>query len=311
MFPDNWAKAWLQMAMLRACCIGFGVAGLVALAPVVSGVLGAAQSQTLAQNVGVVGTAWQAAHASRVRLIGGGLFDADVSKIPTRAAAIELTLDPQWKTYWRMPGVSGVPPQFDFSKSSNLASAEVFYPAPQRFTDKSGDAIGYKSRVVFPIRVVPHDASKPVTLTVDLAFGVCKDICVPLETQFALELPPSNVATAPIIQAAREQVPRSVNALRPGDPQIQAIVGSIVGGARQIEISVKMSQDAAASVDLFVEGPEGLFVPMARKLAARGESALFVVDFSKLADAKDLLGKALRFTAVTSSGASDLTWTAR
>ena len=35
-----------------------------------------------------------------------------------------VKLRPGWKTYWRYPGDSGVPPQFDFSGSENLKKAD-------------------------------------------------------------------------------------------------------------------------------------------------------------------------------------------
>ena len=45
-------------------------------------------------------------------------------------AGIEIKLKQGWKTYWRYPGDSGVPPAFDFSKSQNVKSVTVLYPAP-------------------------------------------------------------------------------------------------------------------------------------------------------------------------------------
>ena len=59
-------------------------------------------------------------------------------------AGIELRLAPGWKTYWRYPGDSGIPPRFDFAKSRNVKSVTVRWPAPQRLTDESGTSIGYK-----------------------------------------------------------------------------------------------------------------------------------------------------------------------
>src|SRR5436309_312013 len=75
-------------------------------------------------------------------------------------AGVELQLPEGWKTYWRTPGdAGGVPPTFDWSKSDNLASVKVLYPAPKRFSDRAGDTVGYKGTVVFPVEVIPKDAS--------------------------------------------------------------------------------------------------------------------------------------------------------
>ena len=46
-------------------------------------------------------------------------------------AALQITLAPGWKTYWRQPGDTGIPPRFDFSGSENLTILDVIYPAPK------------------------------------------------------------------------------------------------------------------------------------------------------------------------------------
>ena len=74
----------------------------------------------------------------------------------------------------------GVPPVFDFSKSQNVKSVAVLYPAPSRFPDGAGgNSIGYKGLVVLPLHVVPQDAGKPVTLNLKLDYAVCEKLCVP------------------------------------------------------------------------------------------------------------------------------------
>ena len=47
------------------------------------------------------------------------------------------------------------------------------FPAPRLFSDGSGDAIGYSDSVVFPIRIVPREPGKPVTLRLKLDYAVC------------------------------------------------------------------------------------------------------------------------------------------
>ena len=64
-------------------------------------------------------SAWDGDTRSAVRLISG---------IPDGAslrAGVEIRLAPGWKTYWRYPGDSGMPPHFDFSQSSNVKSATL------------------------------------------------------------------------------------------------------------------------------------------------------------------------------------------
>ena len=97
----------------------------------------------------------------------------------TLRAGIEIKLEPNFKTYWRTPGESGVAPVASFEGSQNLKKAEVLFPAPRLFREKSGTTIGYKDHVIWPIHVEAIDATKPVTLNVKLDYGVCEKICIP------------------------------------------------------------------------------------------------------------------------------------
>src|SRR5262249_8794093 len=94
---------------------------------------------------------WMSERHSSMRLIAGAL--------PPRAAVVhagvELKLDPGWKTYWRYPGDSGVPPRFDFGGSENVKTVAVRWPAPRHFVDDGGDTIGYTDGVIFPLDIVP------------------------------------------------------------------------------------------------------------------------------------------------------------
>ena len=63
-----------------------------------------------------------------------------------------------------------MPPRFDFAGSQNVKTVTVAWPAPHRFSDDGGITIGYKDNVIFPLRLVPQDAGKPVRLRIVKAF---------------------------------------------------------------------------------------------------------------------------------------------
>ena len=76
-------------------------------------------------------------------------------------AGIEIRLDPGWKTYWRYPGDSGVPPTLDFAGSENVKSVTALWPAPQRFADGAGGhSIGYLAMSCCRCGSSPKDATK-------------------------------------------------------------------------------------------------------------------------------------------------------
>ena len=64
---------------------------------------------------------------------------------------LHFTLASGWKTYWRSPGDAGYPIAVDWTGSSNLAKADLFWPVPHRFTLFGLDTFGYKDEVVLPV----------------------------------------------------------------------------------------------------------------------------------------------------------------
>ena len=117
----------------------------------------------------------------RRHALGGA---ADAARRATAAdglrAGIEIRLAPGWKTYWRYPGDSGVPPRFDFAQIRKCQTRDG--AAGRRRSGSPTErrhSIGYKGDVVFPLHVVPQDASRPVTLRLKLDYAVCEKLCVP------------------------------------------------------------------------------------------------------------------------------------
>lgn len=93
--------------------------------------------------------------------------------------ALRLNLAPGWKTYWRSPGDAGIPPEFDWSQSRNLASVTFHWPAPSVFETAGFTTIGYHDLLVLPVEIRAKDPSKPVDLAVTMEMGICRDICLP------------------------------------------------------------------------------------------------------------------------------------
>ena len=92
---------------------------------------------------------WQRDGHSAVRLLAGSRSGAVL------LGGIAFQLQPGWKTYWRTPGDSGVPPRFDFSKSDNIEAVTVLWPAPLKFDDGAGGhSMGYHDQTLLPLRIV-------------------------------------------------------------------------------------------------------------------------------------------------------------
>lgn len=96
---------------------------------------------------------------------------------------IEFTLNPGWHTYWHHPGPFGIPAQLDFLLSDNVESAEIIYPAPKLVGKDGAYSIGYEDYVILPVIIRPKDINAPVTLNLNVNFGVCEEICIPSQIE--------------------------------------------------------------------------------------------------------------------------------
>jgi len=212
-------------SILTACGAYFALAGL-------SGPAFAADASPWADDL-----------RSAVRLIAGSP-NAGIAR-----AGIEIKLQPGWHTYWRYPGDSGVPPRFTFDGSDNLANATVQYPAPHAYTDESGTILGYKDDVVFPVRVTPKQAGKPVTLRLKIEYAVCEKMCVPVEARTELKLGDGASSEDRTLAAAEASVPKPVPVSQAG------LKVSRVNDARKPLILVDLPASPGGDLHLFVEGP--------------------------------------------------------
>lgn len=157
-----------------------------------------------------------------------------------QVAGLAITLEPGWKTYWKVPGVAGVPPEFDWTGSENLKSASPLYPMPQRFGEASDETIGYQGEVVFPVIVEPLDVTKPVRLNLSLNYAVCHDVCVPASDRLSLDL-----SSAAIDQRAAKWM-----ALVPSPVQDVVASSTVSKDSTGLHLLLKIKGQAS---DIFVE----------------------------------------------------------
>src|SRR5580692_5971436 len=191
---------------------------------------------------------------SAVRLLAGSRSGAVL------LGGVAFQLQPGWKTYWRTPGDSGVPPRYDFSKSDNVEAVTVLWPAPKKFDDGAGGvSLGYHDQIVLPLRIVAKNADRPVTLRAGISYAVCDKLCIPVEAD--AELAFNSVASTEdsALSAALDTVPKPANV---GDPNPLTIRDVKREGKSEVLVDVVTPDERP--VNLFVEGPTpdwGLPVP--------------------------------------------------
>jgi DsbC/DsbD-like thiol-disulfide interchange protein len=163
---------------------------------------------------------------------------------------VEVQLQPGWKTYWRVPGDSGVPPRFDFSKSANIESVTPLFPAPRTFDDGAGGvSYGYAKNVIFPLRIVPKNPNEPVQLRATVHYAVCEKLCLPVEAEAELSFTSAASALDSLVATALNKVPKPVGTSEATPLAVRTF--KRVGDRVIVDVAAQNTD----KLELFAEGP--------------------------------------------------------
>ena len=125
--------------------------------------------------------------------------------------ALRLKMEDGWHTYWRNPGDAGVPTDIAFTLDRGATAGAIEWPVPSRQSEGTIITYGYTHEVVLPVTVTAPADGGALTGEAKASWLVCKEICVPEEASFKLNLPagpgaPS--AEAPLFAAHDMATPR-------------------------------------------------------------------------------------------------------
>lgn len=209
---------------------------------------------------------WTKTPGGSVRLI----LDNPAKPTTEIRGAIQIDLDPGWKTYWREPGDAGVPPELDISGSTNIKSYALAFPTPHRFVDGSTTWAGYKKPVFLPVTLTLVDPGKPARLKGHAFLGICETICIPVTAEFDVSI--DNISTEPLVQTliatAFEKLPAQANAGFGAKTAVQ--------GDGYVKITVNLPADDP-DTDIFVAGDGIVTFGMAKLKRREAGSAVFSV----------------------------------
>ena len=166
----------------------------------------------------------------------------------TLSLGLDLELADGWKAYWRSPGEVGFPPEIDWQGSENLAAAEIFWPAPERFTAFGIENFGYHDRVVLPIQVLLESSGKPANLVANVTLLTCAKICVPHDFILNLVIPAGigiDADAAKLITEFADKIP--------ADPAVSDIVVTSASLDADALIITASTPNAFQSPDVFPE----------------------------------------------------------
>ena len=222
---------------------------LCRLTVVAAAFIGAANTGTAAAQDA---SAWQPDGHAATRLIAGSTVKTPEASF--LRAGIEIRLDPGWKTYWRYPGDTGIPPTFDFTGSQNVKSATVQWPAPEQFSDGAGGhSIGYVGDIILPLKVTPTDATHPSTLHLKFNYAVCGTLCVPAKAALQLALTGQSTDEGLLDEAVRLVPTHVALGVQTNGLAIRSV--QLTSTAGKQSVIVDLTAPHGQPVTLFAEGP--------------------------------------------------------
>ena len=134
---------------------------------------------------------------------------------------LQLAHQPEWHTYWKNSGDSGLPTMLEWQLPAGVTAGEIAWPTPKKIPIGTLANYGYEGTVLLPVPVTVAAGFSAAQLDIKLkaVWLVCRKECIPQEGEFSLSLPArgSTAASAALFQAAFDAAPRP---LPPGASQV-------------------------------------------------------------------------------------------
>ena len=129
---------------------------------------------------------------------------------------LQLAHIPEWHTYWKNSGDSGLPTVLEWTLPAGVSAGDIAWPTPKKIPIGTLANYGYEGTVLLPVplTVAPGFQGKELDIRLKAAWLVCKKECIPQEGDFALRIPvkSSTAASGGLFAAAFAASPRPLAA---------------------------------------------------------------------------------------------------
>ncbi|MDG2346636.1 MAG: protein-disulfide reductase DsbD family protein, partial [SAR86 cluster bacterium] len=118
---------------------------------------------------------------------------------------LRLEMQEGWHTYWENPGDSGSPFDAKWTVNEGIIVENVQWPTPVTIPYPPLMTFGYEGDVVFPFKVFRSLDSELESISLELNFLICADICIPESASLTLDL--SSATPSPLVNEAVKNLP--------------------------------------------------------------------------------------------------------
>ncbi len=165
---------------------------------------------------------------------------------------LQLAHQPEWHTYWKNSGDSGLPTMLEWQLPAGVTAGEIAWPTPKKIPIGTLANYGYEKTVLLPVPVTVAENFSGTQLDVKLkaAWLVCRKECIPQEGDFSLSIPAksSTAISSQLFQAAFDATPKQLGV---GTSQVE--VSDAKGKAIKVSLSGLPASLQGKTLALFPE----------------------------------------------------------
>ena len=145
---------------------------------------------------GLVGSAGAVVTIPRVRAELLVLAPQGVAPGQALRAGLRITHQPEWHTYWKNPGDSGLATRLDWKLPAGITAGPIHWPIPRTLPVGPLANYGYEGTVLLPVDMAVAPSFQPpagggalITLGLHAEWLVCRQECIPEQGDFTLDVP--------------------------------------------------------------------------------------------------------------------------
>src|SRR5450830_1607280 len=168
---------------------------------------------------------------------------------------LQLTHQPEWHTYWKNPGDSGLATTLQWTLPAGVTAGEIAWPLPKKIPLGNLTNYGFDGTVLLPVplTITPDFKPSPLNSEIDVklkaSWLVCRKECVPEEGEFALRLPVrgSTALNGAAFDASFKAQPKALS----GDSRV-----AVEGNSLKVSVAGLRPALQGKTLEFFPETPE-------------------------------------------------------
>jgi thiol:disulfide interchange protein DsbD len=170
---------------------------------------------------------------------------------------LQITHQPEWHTYWKNPGDSGLATVLQWTLPAGVTAGDIAWPLPHKIPIGNLANYGFEGTVLLPVPLTVDPSFRPGPLAGDMevrlraSWLVCKKECIPQDGDFLLKIPTrsSLAGHGAAFDAALQAQPRNL-------PASAGNSLTVAGNAIQLRMDNLPAALRGKTLEFFPESPE-------------------------------------------------------